>query len=71
MRNPRSGQQLVLKTLQRHSRQVPAMALLLSGKSQAPAYELGSDGRTLVPARTSSALAVKATVSGGATGRSG
>ena len=67
--NVKKVQEVVLKTLQRHSRQVPAMALLLSGKSQAPAYELGSDGRTLVPARTSSALAVKATVSGGATGR--
>jgi MoxR-like ATPase len=67
--NVKKVQEVVLKTLQRHSRQVPATALLLSGKSQAPAYELGSDGRTLVPARTSSALAVKATVSGGATGR--
>lgn len=48
--------EVVLKTLQRHSRQVP---VALSDQSQAPAYELGGDGKTLVPVKTVTALATK------------
>lgn len=49
-------QALVIKTLQRHSRQAP---VTLSDQAQAPAYELGGDGRTLVPVKTATALATK------------
>ena len=60
--------EVVLKTLQRHSRQVP---VALSDQSQAPAYELGIDGRTLVPASMGTALAVGSTVPARFVGRLG
>jgi MoxR-like ATPase len=59
-------QELVIKTLQRHSRQVP-----VSDQSHAPAYELGADGRTLVPAIMGTALAVRSTAPARFVGRLG
>jgi MoxR-like ATPase len=56
---------LVLKTLQRHSRQVPlTQTLMLAQPAQphAPTYVLDTDGKTLVPASTTTALTVKSTV---------
>lgn len=50
--------ELVIKTLQCHSRQVP---VALSDQSQAPAYELGADGKTLVLATMATALAGRST----------
>jgi MoxR-like ATPase len=60
-------QALVIKTLQRHSRQVP-----VSDQSHAPAYELGADGRTLVLTKLATTLAVaKVTTPAHAPRRSG
>ncbi|MDZ7857376.1 AAA family ATPase [Sphaerotilus sp.] len=62
-------QALVIKTLQRHSRQVPLAELARlagpgkTGHTLAPAYELGGDGKTLVPVKSSAALAVRSTTS--------
>ena len=61
-------QALVIKTLQRHSRQVP---VALSDQAQAPAFELGADGRTLVPISMGTALAVRSTVPARFVGRLG
>jgi hypothetical protein len=59
---------VVLKTLRRHSRQVP---VALSDQSQAPAYELGSDGKTLVPTIMGTALSVRSTAPARFVGRLG
>ena len=62
-------QALVIKTLQRHSRQVPVAEVARlagpgkTGHTLAPAYELGGDGKTLVPVKSSAALAVRSTTS--------
>ncbi|WP_338416712.1 AAA family ATPase [uncultured Sphaerotilus sp.] len=61
--------ELVIKTLQCHSRQVP---VALSDQSQAPAYELGGDGKTLVLTKLATTLAVaKGTTPAHAPRRSG